>query len=659
MTKVAASADERADSAAPSGLAGSLLGVRRIGYAVLGAQLVCFFAWSAILYHRFALTFDFAVYHQAWYLIAHGNLDPYSSISRLPFWRNDAELALWPLAPLYWIWPHDVVLLWLQDAAVVAAEALAFTWLCELAGRWRQGWDAALLAVVGLVLLAANPWIWWSVSFDFHQEALALPFAVLLARDLANGRRRAWVWVAPILAAGAPEATYVVGIGLGGMVAWRHARRAGALVVAAGIAYSLMIVFLHADAGAPLTRHYGYLATGAAGGYATAKLTTAGLVKGIADHPLRALAVLWAKHTDVLANLAPGGLLGIGFLPLLPLMLVILLTNTLSPGYRFAEPLFQDLPIYILLPVGTVAVLTWLARRHRRTAILIAGLLAVQALGWAAVWGPRTGVQWLRVSSPAAATLASVEARIPASAEVIASQGVVGRLSSRADVHELTGPGTAPIDRGDVWFVVAPSAGIELQSTASSMALIQGLASSLHATLVAHAHGVWAFRWRPPPGVRTVRVPDGAGPLAAWTAPGAAGRAVTAGPVTDWHVTSTGGEGYVVDGLAWQEPAGRYQASVTLSSAGPVNVEVWNDTGNALLARLSILSTSGVEAVTVPVNATTAYQARIYSGWGPFRAIFVPPPPDQRLEIRVWSPRGGTVNIYSARLVPVSDPHAP
>jgi hypothetical protein len=242
---------------------------------------------------------------------------------------------------------------------------------------------------------------------------------------------------------------------------------------------------------------------------------------------------------------------------------------------------------------------------------------------------------------------------------VIASQGVVGRFSGRADVHELTRPSTAPIDRSDVWFVVAPSAGIELQSTASSMALIRELASSLHATLVAHAAGVWAFRWSPPPGVRTVRVPDGSGPLPAWAAPGAAGRAITAGPVTDWHVTSTGGTGYVADGLAWQEPAGRYQAFVTLSSTGPVNVEVWNDTGNALLARLSIPSTSGVEAVTVPVNATTAYQAPIYSGWGPFRAVFVPPPPGQRLEVRVWSPRGGTVNVYSARLVPVSDPHAP
>ena len=43
------------------------------------------------------------------------------------------------------------------------------------------------------------------------------------------------------------------------------------------------------------------------------------------------------------------------------------------------------------------------------------------------------------------------------------------------------------------------------------MALIGELAGPLHATLVAHANGVWAFRWRPPPGVHSVVVPDGTG----------------------------------------------------------------------------------------------------------------------------------------------------
>ena len=625
-----------------------LVRVRRVGYAVLAVQLGCICAWSAVLYHRYALTFDFAVYHQPWYLIAHGDLDPYSSVSKLPFWRNDAEFALWPLAAVYWVWPHDVVLLWAQDAGVVAAEALAFGWLCDLAGRWRTGRDAALLAGTGLILLAASPWIWWAVSFDYHEECLAIPFAVLLARDLATGRRRMWLWLVPILAAGAPAATYVVGVGLGGVVAGRRrARLAGALLAGSGIAYSALIVVLHADAGAPLARHYGYLVAGAAG----SQLTAGGLVKGLARHPLSLVRALWAKRVDVLANLVPAGLLGLGYLRLLPLMLVVLLANTLSSGARFAEPLFQALPVYVLLPVGSVAVLAWLAARHRRTALVLAGLLVVQALGWAAVWGPRTPLQWLRVSRPAAATLAAVQARIPAAAEVIASQGVVGRFSGRAQVHELAHTGSTPITSPDVWFVITPSAGVELEPVASALALIGKLAGPLHATLVAHGHGVWAFRWHPPSGAATLRIPDGSAGLPAWAAPGTA-RAVLAGPPSSWHAASSGAAGYVADGLAWQEPVGRYQAAVTLSASGPVNVEVWNDNGGVLLARRTIPATSGTQTETMPVVAPVSYQVRSYSGWGPFRAEFVPPPPGQRLEIRVWAPRGTAVSVYQARLIP-------
>ena len=89
----------------------------------------------------------------------------------------------------------------------MVAEVVAFTWLCELAGSAggrgggpessdrKGGRDAAWLAAAGLILLVANPWTWLSVSFDFHTETLAIPFAALLAWDLGHGRRRAWVWV--------------------------------------------------------------------------------------------------------------------------------------------------------------------------------------------------------------------------------------------------------------------------------------------------------------------------------------------------------------------------------------------------------------------------------------------------------------------------------
>ena len=639
--------DESGETPAP---ARPLLLVRRIGYVVLGLQLAGFLVWSTFVYRRFALSLDFAQFNQAWFLMTHGNLDPFDSVRGYPWWRDHCAFVLWPLALLYWPWPHGVTMLWLQDMCVVGAEAVAFTWLCEIAHRYRPGRDAAWLAGAGLVLLVANPWTWWAVTFDFHIESLAIPFAALLVRDLANGRRRAWLWVVPLLGCGDVAATYLAGLGLGGVLASRRTRLSGALMACVGVGVTLLITLAHGNLGSGHgLQAYAYLV-----GPADVQLSVAALVKGIALHPLGALRVVWAKRLDIWANLAPAGLVAVGSLWLLPTAAIVLLANSLSENIAFASPSFQSVPLYVLLPVGTVAVLGWLARRRRRMILLLTGLVVAQALAWAAVWVPQTPGRWLRVPGATAATLARIETRIPASAEVIASQGVMGRFAGRAAVQGLYHPGSIQLSGGETWFVIVPLAGVESQTTASAMALVGELAGPLHATLVTHAHGVWAFRWRPPPGPRRITVPGEPVPLAAWPAVGAAGQAIRVGPAANWHVTSTGGQGYVADGLAWQEPAGRYQALVTLSATGPVNVEVWNDSGDTLLARRSIPVTAGIETVAVPVDAATAYRTSAYSGWGPFRGDFIPPLPGNRLEVRVWSRGTGTVNVYSADLVGAS-----
>jgi len=653
MSEASAAAVIGARASARSAVA-PLRRMRQIGYAVLGLQCAGFLVWSTILYQRYALTWDFATYNQPWFLIAHGDLSPYSTVSRLPFWQNDAEFMPWILAPLYWVARNDMLLPWLQDASIAGAELIAFSWLCELAKRHCRERDAAWLAGFGLLLLVANPWLWWTVSFDVHEEALVIFFTAYLAWDLSRGKRRAWVWVVPVLLGGAPSATYVVGIGLGAMLARRRIRDTGTAIAAVGIAYSVLLVAVHADAGVPLARHYGYLATG--GAAVPAGLGPLDLVKGIVSHPSGVVATIWDKRSDVIANLAPGGMLGVASLAVLPLMLVVLLANGLSAGYRFSEPLFQSLPIYVLLPVGTTTVVAWLLKRHRRAAFALAAIIAVQAVGWAAVWGLQTPGQWLRIPAAEAATLASIAATVPASAEVVASQGVMGRFSSRMSIYGLSQPNTSVPVAADTWFVITPTTGIETLSPAASMSLIGELAGVWHATLVTHANGVWAFRFSPPPGITAIAVPDGFDPLPAWAAAGSAGLPVLAGQVAGWHLTATGAKGYVADGLEWLEQPGQYRAAVTLSAAGPVNVEVWDDTTGRLLARRAIPPTSGIQQTVMPVAAPNAPSAAVYSGWGPFHADFTNPPPGQLLEVRVWSAGGAAVNVYSADLTAVASP---
>jgi hypothetical protein len=436
------------------------------------------------------------------------------------------------------------------------------------------------------------------------------------------------------------------------MLARRGLRRQGAALACIGLVAVLVITLIHGNRGsAHGLQAYAYLAV--PGFKATGYISMTRLVTGIATHPIRVLSVLWSKRLDLWANLAPSGLVGLGFPVLLPLIVMVALVNSLFHGVLFAEPLFQSLPIYVFMPVASVGVLCWLTARRRWLGLAVTGLVVAQAIGWAAVWGVRAPGQWLRVPAAAAATLARVEPLIPASAEVIVSQGVIGRFADHADVRVLLGPGSQPIGRRDVWFVVLPASGVETQNTGSAMALIAQLAGPLHARMVAHANGVWAFDWHRPAGVHEIEVP-GQAPIPAWTTPGSAGRAVMTGPVSGWNVTSTGHRGYVVSGLAWQVPSGRYQASVTLSASGPVNVEVWDDTGDALLARRTLPATDGVESISVPVDATTPYQAHVFQGWGPFQAGFIAPPGGQRIEIRIWSPGGETVRAYQGALTPAA-----
>jgi hypothetical protein len=89
---------------------------------------------------------------------------------------------------------------------------------------------------------------------------------------------------------------------------------------------------------------------------------------------------------------------------------------------------------------------------------------------------------------------------------------------------------------------------------------------------------------------------------------------------------------------------------VTLSSTGPVNVEVWDDNISVLLARRTIPPTGGPQQLSLPVTAPDARTPAVYSGWGPFRAGYEPTLAGQRIEVRVWSPGRTGVSVYSADL---------
>ncbi|MGC8463982.1 MAG: DUF2079 domain-containing protein [Acidimicrobiales bacterium] len=631
--------------------------VRRAGYVVLGAQFVVLAWWSARLAGRYALTRDFSIYHQAWWAIAHGHLDPFDTVFGYPFVQNHGEVFMWPLALLAWVWPHAATLLWVQDLGLVGAEAVAFTWLCDLAaatsprsGR-QAAWVPAVLAATGLVSLVADPWVYWTLSFDFHLEVVAVFFALAAARTLARdpSSRWVWVWVGLTLACGDVAATYLVGVGLGAAIAGRHWRRRGITVAAAGVIWTLVLTVAGWNRGSELASGYGYLAA-AAPAVAPTSIGLKQLVVGVLEHPQRVLSALWSRRVDLYADVGPAGMLGLAFPWVAVTCVLVLLENGLYRSVLFVAPGFQSLPGYVLLPVGTVAVLAAVGRRWPRLALAAATAVVLNAVAWGVVWTPRTSSQWLRVSPAAASVLASVERQVPTDAEVVASQGILGRFSGHQWVYEIAGVGTVPVHAGTIWVVVAPAQGTETEPVAAADALVAELAGPLHADPVVARAGVWAFRWTPGPQVTALTVPAVPATVPGWATPGPAGRAVTVGPPSTWRAVSTGQAGYVVAGDYRREPPGRYTATVVLATAAPVDVEVWDTTGGVLLARRQLAATNGQEAVTLPVDEPRTYPHHVYTGAGPFRITPIEPPPGDQLEVRVWTPGGAPVAVYSVEL---------
>lgn len=620
------------------------------GIALLLAQGVTMLIWSTLLWQRFALTSDYAVYHQAWWLIAHGHFDPLNSTQNHSFWRNDMELLIWPLALLGVVFPHGPVLLYVQDVALVVAELVAWQWIATTVAM-KSSSRASILPIAGLIVLLGNPWAWWVVSFDVHMEVIGLPFVMLAAYELAHkGRRRLWVWVFLSLLSSTVVATYVAGLGLGSL-ATRRWRYKGATLFGVGVGWTLVVALAHLDKGAPPNVMYGYLA----GKQFTDHASLSTLLVHIASHPGVVAAALWAHRVDIWANVSPPGLLGVLDPLVLGACLPALLANELIRGYIFGEPLFQSVVVYVAVPVGTVLVLGRLYRRVPRLAVVLAVVVACNTIGWAFVWLPRVERTWLNVVPPgSAAALARAEAMIPTSAEVVTSNGVMGRFSDHVYLYQEPGPGgDVPVRAPDVWWVIAPAVGIDLVPAEASDALVAALAGPMHAQLIMHRGGIWVFRWLPSRHIHNIRAPSPAsGSVPAWSFGGPSGVAVLSGPSFSWHLGSDGSAGYVLDKDYWLEPPGLYRVTVTLASSVPTYVEVWNATGDVLLTRRELPPTNALSAVSVTVNARQYYRPKQFTGWGPFRALFVPPPSEDQLEVTIWSPGSGVVEVKGVEVGP-------
>lgn len=495
-----------------------------IWLGVLGAQFIAVVGFGLAEFTRHSLTYDFAAYGQAWWLIGRGNLDPWSSVIGIRFVANNAELFVWVLALVAPIARTTFALIVLQDLALVATEAVAFAWILELTGCPLRGLQATSqvptsrarpnLAWAGLVALALDPWVVLVAAHPVHLEAFAALFVTLMARALWRRRRGAIpLWAIGLVLTGFIGALALCGVGLGELLDRRRSLGWGTALLAGGIGWSVtcMELGLAGAGGAFASKKLGYLAP-----HGPALTGPVAILLALATHPGRAAAAVGAQAGFVLLLLLPLGLLGIATARGGALAATIFGPALLLGPHVFARgaTVYQFWPALPVLLVGTVGWLTGrtlsaprLARDVRRFEVAWAATAAAVLAVSSSILLP----QWISITPTEARVLDVVLQRTPAQAEVISTYAFSGSFATRAEIVPIMRPSELlPIRAPEVVFVLAPSVGVVQVAEGRTARFARVVGGLPGARPIVERDGIAAYLWRPPRGTTAIEFPSGA-----------------------------------------------------------------------------------------------------------------------------------------------------
>ena len=500
-------------------LTGRLRQVWTLGCIAFAAQGAGLLLWSWHLWSRFDLTSDFGTFSQAWQQIGTGHLNPRETTFAYnyphygyPFWQSHFEIVMWPFGLLHILWSSTFVLLIVQDVVLAGIGLAGLRFGLELLERQ---WPTAirrrtLIGMWLLFVLLASPWVYWTASFDFHLQPIAILFLVLCGRDLWNGRRRAWWWAAAVLACGDVAASYLIGLGIAAVLSGRATRRHGLYLIGLGVFWVVFIVAIGSGKGSSLAGNYGYLAHVTTG---TGVGATFAVLWGIAHHPTGVVDVLRDRRDELMKFVAASGTVGLFSALGVGMALVVLVPNALNqaPVFIGAAAAFQSLAAVVFLVVGGVTVFTWLVRKGRWgpvTMWVVSALAAVQVVVVATQWIPKIPNEFLQVNPATAGQLRQAQSQIPAAAEVIASQGIIGRFGARQSLYpylnSFADGQTIPVTASTVAFVFVPNQGIEAATPDQTNAAIDYVRHLPGTHEVVFGPNVSAFIWHPPSGTTAV-----------------------------------------------------------------------------------------------------------------------------------------------------------
>jgi Predicted membrane protein (DUF2079) len=482
---------------------------------------------SVYQYSRFGLGVDFTTSNQAAFLIAHGHLDPYVTTHRYPYLDDHFGLLLYPIALLYLVYPHGILLLWLQDLAGVGAEAVTLLWVIDIVRRRMGSSDtgagvqdpkrapsrfvAPAIVIGALVLLLGNPWFYTASLFDFHLNAFAALLLLLCARDAWNGRiGRAAIFGAVLLLSGDTGGLYLFGLGLSMLLGAPGRRRYGVFAMAVGTVWVVVAHELGVNHSHVLVGSYTYLVTGSQLVAGSVTLTT--VLKALVEHPHRWIQMIWGRKRILYEVLVPTGVVGVVSPWAIGADVMVYYLQAIAYPLTFLVNGFNMIAGIMVVLVGSAMVMAALAVSGRRAvrvlALLLGAGMLVQSVVFAAVKIPETYAYFFQVSPSQAAVLSRGLAATPPDAEVIASWGVMGRFSNRQwDYPLYQGVEADPVRAQTVIFVLT-TAGLEDDPPATVTAITTYVRTGLRATTIADSDGVAIFEWHPPGGTTQVSIPS-------------------------------------------------------------------------------------------------------------------------------------------------------
>ena len=302
---------------------------------------------------------------------------------------------------------------------------------------------AAVLCVVTLLMLL-NPWFYVACLFEFHLLAFAALFLVCVLSNAWRGKL-GWAsfWAGALLLTGDTGGLYLAGAGVSIAIASPTFRRRLAGVAALCIG-CIWLAFVRAVAVKANTVLQGYtwLVTGTFGVSKNFSLWT--LLKAIILHPHRQLQMIWAKRVHLYDVLIPTGVIGLISPWMWGTTAVTFYAMTLAAALTFLVDGFNLLAGFFVGAAATSMVLSFLISKRRAWINAGVGLLLVlmlgQSIALAVTQLPGIPSYWYRVSPVQASVLGEVLNETPGNAEVITSNGIMGRFSDRDFIFGLSAP---------------------------------------------------------------------------------------------------------------------------------------------------------------------------------------------------------------------------